>query len=438
MRPGARLAAVIDILSRLEEGASLRSILSGWGRANRYAGSRDRAAINALIHDVLRQRASLALLMNSSSPRSLALGAMGKSWAYSLEEISALCDGQAYSPAPLSKAERLGLERIAHGQPPAKASLLALADLPQWLDGEFREAFGSQQNIMREGQAMARRAPVDLRVNLLRASRSRVKKALAGYEPEEISATPWGLRIMPPQGGEKGPALEHGEAFAKGWFELQDKGSQLAALYCGAQPGMQVLDLCAGGGGKTLALAAMMENRGQIHAYDISPRRLAGLRQRMKRAGAHNISVLPGGDEKRLAELGGSMDLVVVDAPCSGSGIWRRKPESKWRLTPEQLARRISEQRQLLQKAAHFVRPGGRLAYITCSILPSENTHQIKWLLEKEPHLKMASQQEEGMDDHSPLPPTAPPLARGMIQLTPARHDCDGFFIAIMEKEKQA
>jgi 16S rRNA (cytosine967-C5)-methyltransferase len=280
-----------------------------------------------------------------------------------------------------------------------------------------------------EAAALAARAPVDLRVNTLRTSR---EKVLAHFARDGAVATPHspvGIRLPPRAGWERAPAVTRDETYLRGHVELQDEGSQLAALLAGAGPGESVLDLCAGAGGKTLALSAAMGNRGQVHATDADAGQLAPIYERLKRAGTRNVQVHPPGAD--LAALAGRMDRVVVDAPCSGSGTWRRRPETKWRLTPEAVARRVAAQREILSRAVTFVRPGGILAYITCSVLAVENAGQVTALLAE----------REGL---SPLDPAvlwapfgaadAAILAPTGLTLTPARSGTDGFFVALLRR----
>jgi 16S rRNA (cytosine967-C5)-methyltransferase len=239
-----------------------------------------------------------------------------------------------------------------------------------------------------------------------------------------------GLRIAPSEDG-RGPAVQVEPEFLKGWIEIQDEGSQLAALLSGARPGEQVVDLCAGGGGKTLALAAQMENGGQIYATDNDPRRLAPIHDRLARAGARNVQVrTPRGRADAVSDLDGRIDLVLVDAPCTGIGTWRRNPDAKWRLRPGSLEVRSKEQADVLDRAARLVRPGGRIAYITCSILPEENDDAVSALLQREPGLRVVPAGEvlagaglESLADRVRF-------TRHGLQMTPLRTGTDGFYVA--------
>ena len=235
----------------------------------------------------------------------------------------------------------------------------------------------------RRAPALAARAPVDLRVNTLKATPEKVVKALDRYRRRSRRRwRPPACACRAPEGAAKAPHVEAEAAHGKGWFEVQDEGSQIAALLAGAGPRMQVLDLCAGAGGKTLALAAAMQNTGQIYAYDADSKQLRPIFERLKRAGVRNVQVMDAGDEAALTALGPRFDLVLVDAPCTGSGTWRRKPDAKWRVKPANIPERQAEQVRVLDLGGqHDVKPGGALAYVTCSVLPEENGDQVEAFL---------------------------------------------------------
>jgi 16S rRNA (cytosine967-C5)-methyltransferase len=234
----------------------------------------------------------------------------------------------------------------------------------------------------------------------------------------------------------RSPNVEAEPAHARGWFEVQDAGSQVAALMTAAQPGQQVADICAGAGGKTLALAAQMANRGQIHAYDADRHRLRPIFERLKRAGARNVQVIPADEPQRLAALGQGMDVVLVDAPCSGSGSWRRRPDAKWRLTPEALERRLAEQTKALDQGAPLVKPGGRLVYVTCSVLPQENADQVAAFLARHGDFSLVPYANVWRAALASEPPPSADGSDETLLLTPARHDTDGFFIAVLVKRE--
>ena len=256
-----------------------------------------------------------------------------------------------FAPAPLTDAEQAALAGGALAGAPAPV----LGDYPDWLDSHFSRVFGEQRAA--EGAALASRAPLDLRVNTLKAEREEVRPKLAHLHAEPTRWSPIGLRLRLAADA-KNPAIHAEPCFRKGEIEIQDEGSQLAALFAGAKPGQQVVDIAAGAGGKTLALAAAMENSGQIFATDIDKRQLAPIHERIARAGARNIQVrTPRGDADVLADLAGRIDLVVIDAPCTGTGAWRRNPDAKWRVRPGALEQRVKQQQDLLDRAAALVKP---------------------------------------------------------------------------------
>ena len=400
--------------------------LADWAKSHRFAGSGDRSAIGTLVYDTLRKRASLAWRMGEETPRALAIGAIHHVWGVSTAEVEALCDGSQHAPAPLTDAERAGLARTLDGAPDWVAG-----DVPEWIFPAFAESFG--QDAVAEGQALAERAPIDLRVNTLKADRARVLGALATYAPEPTAFSPWGVRIAPPSPQQKNPNVEAEAAHGKGWFEVQDEASQIAILLAGIGPRQQVIDLCAGSGGKTLAMSALMQNTGQIYAFDSDKTRLRPIFERLKRAGARNVQVMAAGDEAALTALQGRLDVVFVDAPCSGSGVWRRRPDAKWRLTREALTARIAEQRQVLALAAPLVKPGGTLIYATCSVLGEENREQTARFLATMPDF--AEVDYHGRWNVSDVPPESASASPSSLQLTPRRHATDGFYISVLSRQ---
>lgn len=430
MRLGGRLAAAIEVIAALEtQHRPASQALADWGRAHRFAGSGDRSAIGSLVYDVLRRRASLAALMGSEAPRALVLAAARHAFGLSAEEIAAAADGSEHAPAPLTDDER---ERLTRELPADTAPELA-ADLPAWLLPSLQRAFGDR--LIAEGRALAERAPVDLRANALKADRDKVLKALARFDATPTPISPLGVRIAAPAGSAKAPHVEAETAHGKGWFEVQDEGSQIAAALAGAGPRLQVLDLCAGAGGKTLAMAAGMQNTGQIYAYDSDRKQLRPIFERLKRAGVRNVQVLDGGDETALLALGARFDVVLVDAPCTGSGTWRRRPDSKWRLKPEALAERQKDQAEVLALAARMLKPGGRLVYVTCSLLPEENGDRVAAFLAEHAEFTLKPYAEVWRERMGTEPPASADGGSGGLLLTPASHGTDGFYIATLVRK---
>src|SRR5215210_5280591 len=347
MTPAARLAAAIEVLADIEaRRRPAADALKDWGLSHRFAGSGDRAAIAGLAYDALRRKTSAAWIMGDDAPRAIMLGMLVRERGLDVATIARLADGSRFAPAPLTDAERSALEAADLATAPPHVA----GDYPDWLDSDLAAVFGTER--AEEGAALASRAPLDLRVNTLKADAEKTAAALGALHPQPARWSPVGLRIAL-DADARSPGLHAEPAFLKGLVEIQDEGSQLAALFADAKPGEQVMDLCAGAGGKTLALAAAMGNRGQIYATDTDKRRLAPIHDRLERAGARNVQVrTPRADTDAIADLAGRADLVVVDAPCSGSGAWRRNPDAKWRMRPAALERRLAEQRDTLARAA--------------------------------------------------------------------------------------
>ncbi len=429
MTPSARLASAIEILGLLETSRRpVALVLKDWGQSHRFAGSKDRTAIASFVYDALRVKSSASWIMGADDVRSMMLGSLVRLRGMPVAAINAHCTGDKYGPEVLSDQERARLEAAdLEGAPDH-----VLGDYPQWLSDRMAAAFGD--DAVAEGRALALRAPVDLRANLLKTTREKALAELAHLGAVATPYSPWGLRIaIDPEG--RAPALNAEPAIARGHVEIQDEASQLAALIAGTGNATQILDLCAGAGGKSLALAAMLDNKGQIHATDEDGRRLMPIYDRLTKAGAHNVQVhAPRGKQDVLADLEKRCDLVLIDAPCTGSGTWRRNPDAKWRVRPGALEERLKEQQDVLQSAIRFVRPGGRLAYITCSWLRDENEDQVSAFLR----------------DHADfLPLDAAHLAREAgvaelasqasghgagLRLSPHATGTDGFYIAVMSR----
>jgi 16S rRNA (cytosine967-C5)-methyltransferase len=424
MRPGARQQAAIEILTSLEsQRRPAADAVKDWMLSHRFAGSKDRAEIGDLVFGALRWKQSSAWRMSDDSPRAWVWGALHWGFGWSAQQIEQSTYDDPHAPSPPTEAERAALA----GDNIAAAPAHVAGDYPEWLDASLARIFGDARAA--EGAALAAPAPLDLRANTLKSTREKLIAALADSPKlkEAPGVTPYaanGVRIPWAQGRTFPWAAE--QSFLKGWFEVQDEGSQLAVELSGAAPGMQVADVCAGGGGKTLALAAAMQNKGQIYAFDVDARRIAPLKERADRAGAHNIQVrTPLRTKNALEDLRGRMDLVLADAPCTGSGTWRRNPDSKWRLRPNALAKRLDEQRQALALAAPLAKPGGKLVYVTCSVLPEENEDQLAAFVASHPEFAPVGLKAAHIPGH----------ARGLaLQMTPATTGCDGFFVAALER----
>jgi len=429
VRAGARLQGAIEVIGDiLDRHRPAGGALQDWGRAHRFAGSGDRAAIGNLVYDALRRRASIAWMMDEETPRALALGAARYGWDVSVDEIKGWFEDDKFAPDKMTDAEIAALERTDFSGAPDWVQ----ADVPEWIFPAFQDNFDDK--AIAEGRALSQRPPTDLRVNRLKSTRDKVLAALKRFDPKPTELSQDCIRLSPSAGSGRNPNVQVEAGYQRGHFEVQDEGSQIVSQLVYAQPGEQVLDYCAGAGGKTLALAGMMEKKGQIYSYDVDRNRLSPIYERLKRAGAHNVQVRAP-DDGALDSLKGHMDRVVVDAPCTGSGVWRRRPDAKWRLTEDALHMRMAEQAEILRDASQYVRPGGFLCYITCSILPQENEGQIADFLDTDPEFELLSAGEvwEDLYGASDLKPWS---ADGCsVTLTPASTNTDGFYFAVLARK---
>ena len=431
MTPSARISAAIEVIAELDaRRRPAADALKDWGLAHRFAGSGDRAAIAGLVYDSLRRKASAAYLMGDDTPRAVLLGMLRLERGLDLAGVARLADGGRFGPEPLTEgeAEALGAGTLADA--PAHVA----GDYPEWLDPHLKRAFGEERAA--EGAALARRAPIDLRVNTIKANRDKTAEALKHLNVAPTRWSPVGLRITVAADA-KNLAIHSEPAFLTGLIEVQDEGSQLAALLSGAKPGDQVIDLCAGAGGKTLALAALMKKKGQIYATDLDKRRRAPIPKRLERAGARNVQVhTPHGKEDLLAERHGAFDLALIDAPCTGTGTWRRNPDAKWRTRPGAHEVRTKEQVAVLDRAAPLVKPGGRIAYITCSVLAEENGDQVRGFIERHPDFAVVPAAEllAPLGERALIFRQAVLMSEEGLQMTPRRTDTDGFFVSVMTR----
>lgn len=468
MTPAARLAAAASVLDSIAQGrAPAETVLKAWGAANRYAGSKDRKAIADRVYKVLRARARLSWAMGGREDgRALVIGSLSLIDGLPLEEIEALHAGDGYGPRPLSKQER---SRLAAGEGDLPGWVMA--GLPEFVVEDFKDVFGDQWTHEAH-ELMAPRAPIDVRVNTAKASVESVRAELlaAGLSPE---TTPWsavGLRLA----SEPPPNVQALEAFKAGRIEIQDEGSQIVTWLAGAglgfKPDSIVVDYCAGGGGKTLALAVQglpdadgatvpvpqpsgwspvtAEERATVRpappaagmtliACDVVQKRLDNIRPRLARAGVAADLRLIGQNGGGVEEFNGKADLVFVDAPCSGSGTWRRRPEDAWRLKTDEVERLHGLQLRILGQAAQLVKPGGRLVYVTCSMLSAENEATAAAFEAASPQFRPLPVtqvlQSSGLTDAARM--RLAELANGCrLRLSPGSTGTDGFFIALYER----
>ncbi|MDX2142002.1 MAG: RsmB/NOP family class I SAM-dependent RNA methyltransferase [Rhodospirillaceae bacterium] len=431
MNPAARLQTAIELVDRIigNDRPADGTVLAFF-RGRRFVGGGDRRAVSDQAWRIQRTRARLTWLLGADAPdaRLLALADLIANERKNVDAAAGLFSGAKYGPPPLSINERRMAARVADYAGRNTMPRHARLECPAWLLPRLDAAFGDKADA--EIAALNAEAALDLRVNTLKATRDEVLKLLReeGHAPQLTAWSPWGLRVAARLN------LASHKGFRAGLFEVQDQASQVCAGLVDARPGQAVLDLCAGAGGKTLAMAATMANKGRIVACDVATGRLIRSKQRLRRAGAHNatLRILEGEHDKWLKRQKAVFDRVLVDAPCSGVGAWRRNPDARWRLAESDLANLAATQDKVLDQAAPLVKPGGRLIYATCSLLPEENQDRVAAFLARAPQFK-------------PLPwttvwpaalGTPPPPDDGSphLTLTPARHGTDGFFVAILER----
>ncbi|MFZ4542240.1 MAG: RsmB/NOP family class I SAM-dependent RNA methyltransferase [Rickettsiales bacterium] len=439
MKPGARIQAAIEIMEHVQsiwqadKRAPVDGLLADYFRARRYIGSKDRGAISELVYFTLRFGGSLQWHIEacdrSVTPRRVVMVALlFQPDALDVSSIAEAFDGAQYCPAVLTDQERKMLERCAkHSFRPAEMPEDARLNYPQWAEGRLKDAFGDA--LPEAMEALNQQAPIDLRANTLKckdASDLILALDKDGYFGLPTPLSPVGVRLK-----KRLPAFNT-QAFKDGKFEMQDEGSQIAALLVKAKPGQKVIDFCAGAGGKTLAIAATMQNKGRILAWDTSAGRLAQMGKRLARAGVSNVQthVLRDEADPFLKRHLASADWVLVDAPCSGSGTWRRNPDLKWRFTLDDLQEVKSLQQKILQNAARLVKPGGRLVYVTCSVFPDENFWQVKQFLGGNPNFRVEAPDKLWNNQL---------LARdgvgASLVLSPHKDGTDGFFAAVLLKD---
>jgi len=428
--PAGRLAAAIELLSEAEAAPNrpADAVASAYFRARRFIGGTDRRSISGTVWHALRTWRHVGWWLARAgdakvTPR-VRVAALHLLDGTPMAELERLFSGGRFAPATLDAAEHAILRAIdGHTlQHPAMPPAVRF-EIPDWLLPHLRARFG--ERLGTEINALAGEAPLDLRVNLLKGTRAEALDLLRaeGRAVEPTALSPWGLRL-----GERQP-ITTGAAFQSGLVEIQDEGSQLVAALVGARPGMRVVDYCAGAAGKTLAMAMTMENRGHIVACDVSAPRLDGAVRRLRRAGAHNVErhLIEPGDKwsKRRAR---SFDRVLVDAPCTGIGTWRRNPDARIRLAEADLHELVAKQAAILDSAAPLVRIGGRLVYATCSMLTEENEAQVTAFLSRHADFALVPATQAW------TLPDPPPCDGGYLVLTPARNGTDGFFGAVLER----
>jgi 16S rRNA (cytosine967-C5)-methyltransferase len=419
MTPAARLQATLELLEAIATTPRpADAITSAYFRARRFIGSKDRAAVSTRLYAVLRHQARLDWWLQKygveASPRARLLAWVVLGEGLSAKVADELFSGGKFAPAPLTDAERAALRKL-DGRTVEHPDMAedVLAECTPESAAAMRARFG--KDFMREMRAMQEPATLDLRVNPLKAAREDILAELKklGFKAQACKLSPWGIRVF------ERPSLNALPMLKNGQVEIQDEGSQMVALVVAAKPGERVVDFCAGAGGKTLAIAATMQNKGRVIACDVMEGRLKRSTERFRRAGVHNVEtrVLSSERDPWVKKHKGGFDRVLADAPCSGTGTWRRNPDARWRELGPGLEKLLKTQAEILDSAARLVKAGGRLIYATCSLLPAENEDQIEKFLAAHPDF---TREACGLNG-------APYLS-----LSPARHGTDGFFAAVM------
>jgi 16S rRNA (cytosine967-C5)-methyltransferase len=431
MTPSAHLAAVMELFAQSEESLAHQSkkpadaLVAEFFRARRYIGSKDRASIASLFYFIIRHKSSLAWFahqaQHAASARVMVMLGTAFHQSLNVATVEELYNGQGYAPHPLTHGEqsllKSALEKgLMYDGMPAHIR----SNVPQWLYGLLSDAYGEECDALLN--SLMEEAPVDIRVNTLKAAPKQVMHALKKQGIHHAT---------PMQFAEQGLRLKRREPlfalqiFREGWFEVQDEGSQIVAALVAAQPKQKVIDFCAGAGGKTLAIAAAMQNAGRILAFDVNEARLEQCSKRLRRAGVHNVEtkLLTSESDALIKRHKKSADWVLVDAPCTGTGTWRRSPDLKWRTTPKDVQELTDLQRRILESAARLVKDGGHLVYATCSLLPQENEQQIDTFLANHPDfsVKKVLLHEQPETNN--------------IRLTPVTHGTDGFFSAVLHRQ---
>ncbi|MFW0776421.1 MAG: RsmB/NOP family class I SAM-dependent RNA methyltransferase [Rickettsiales bacterium] len=435
MTPGARIEATIELLDSVfeswqsEKRIPADKLIHNYFKSRRFIGSKDRANIGELSYWVLRHKSALQWHMNQATEphgRDLVFAALLLRKDHTLASLRDVCEDGKYAPTPPNKQENDQLALLAgksleQNDMPAHIRL----NYPEWMSEKLQDSFG---DTWEDGiRALNGQAPTDLRVNTLKTTRDELLANLQaeGFDVSPTTTSPIGIRLA------KRAPIFTSAYFKAGHFEVQDEGSQMVALLTGVEPGMKVIDFCAGAGGKTLAIAAEMHNKGRIMAWDTSKKRLDQIKDRLRRAGVDTVQthVIESESDQFIKRHKASADRVLVDAPCSGTGTWRRNPDLKWRFTPKDLEEVVAVQQSILQSAARLAKPGGRLIYATCSILKDENEQQIERFLSKNDNFRVVCAPK--IWDNSP-PSELEPVS--YLSITPHKDGVDGFFAAVLER----
>ncbi len=445
MTPGSRVQSAIELLEQIfiawqsEKRFPADKLLEQHFKSHRYIGSKDRAYVGELVYWCLRHKASLEWWLKEKlkSPvhaRAIVLTALMLRRDYTVSALDAITQDSKYSLPRLTPMEMKRCEELAARDPPLRGDESNMPshirlNYPEWMEPMLRQSLGD--DFDKALLALNEQAPTDLRVNTLKTTREQLQSDLhkEGFEAVPTALSPIGLRLS-----KRGPIFTSAP-FKQGHFEVQDEGSQMVALLVDAKPGMKVIDFCAGAGGKTLAMAAAMQNKGRILAWDNSEKRLEQIVQRLRRAGVDNVQthVLTSEHDAFIKRHKASADRVLVDAPCSGTGTWRRNPDLKWRFTKKDLEEVLALQQSILQSASRLVKPGGRLIYATCSILKNENEKQITEFLKSGNNFRVVCAKKI-WDKTSATDKTD---EVSYLWLNPHQDGVDGFFAAALERQAE-
>ncbi|MEE2998650.1 MAG: RsmB/NOP family class I SAM-dependent RNA methyltransferase [Pseudomonadota bacterium] len=432
MTPGARIAGAIEILEKIELSRSpAEDVVASYFRSRRYIGSKDRRSISKQVYGTQRRKARIDWLSGIQIPRIRVIVDLFLIKKLSLKEIILLFNGKGYSPESLAKIEIELLEKISEkcfDNEPYPPQIKA--EVPGWIANILMPYWGNE--FQKEASALNQPASINLRVNTIKGSCARTLKMLHKdkIEANPTEFSPLGLKVK------NRVNLRNSLAFKEGFVEIQDEGSQIISALVETKRNLKTIDLCAGSGGKTLALGAAMKNGGSLIACDVDSKRLKKLKPRLARSGLTNITKhhLLGSNDVFYKDHRSSAERVLIDVPCSGSGAWRRTPAQKWRLTATQLKEVIALQQKIMQQAANLVAKRGRLIYSTCSVLPDENEKQISWFLRKHSNFRALSISEIWQRVFDMRCPNNALVDSNYLSLTPARHNTDGFFTAVLEK----
>jgi 16S rRNA (cytosine967-C5)-methyltransferase len=428
LKLASQIQSSIEILEQiLNRHRTVPSVMKEWGVNNRYAGVKDRATITNILNASLRRKSSSSYIMSDDSPRAILIGTLINEFQFEINTLYNLFNNEKHAPISLSDEEVLKVkeanEKLKNSEKWIKN------DLPEWAASEYEKTFDINQD--EQLQHLSNMPDLDIRVNSIKTNISKVEGELQKFLPIKTHHSPYGLRFKATGLSHKYPNLEKTLAYSKGHIEIQNEGSQIASILSGVGPGQQVLDYCAGHGGKAVVLSMLMNNTGQIFLHDINESRLSNVPSRMRRLGIKNYQIKVNLENIQNSNL---FDVVFVDAPCTGSGTWRRKPDLKWRSSKEKLNENIKAQHDIIREASKFVKVGGKLIYVTCSVFDSENDGQISDFLNSNSTFKLINYQTQWKYDENNIPKNAKSHNEDTLLLSPMTHNTDGFFVAILER----